>query len=104
LPSTTAPAWRALDNGRRASGNCHDDFAAHLGRHVLGLQQILDGDRQPVDHGQRTPRFPASSTRVGGGPRTGLIAYDEGFDRRFARGDGFKAAFQIRARRIGTVA
>jgi hypothetical protein len=65
LPRMTAPAWRSAWTRRcRAWGSApRIGGAAHLGRHVLGLEQVLDADGHAVDRGERRAAGRPSSAR-----------------------------------------
>jgi hypothetical protein len=77
--------------------------AAVFGRHVVGLDQILDADWHSID-GTKRPACPiASAGFVGGLPSPLEIEEFEGHHRRFERLDAFDAALEIGARRIRAV-
>ena len=105
LARITAPAWRsAQTRGIVALGEVSlHRRAAHLGGHVLGLEQVLDGDRHAVDQRQRLAGLPALGAGVGGGAGAGLVHRGEGLHHRLARGDGLEAALEIGARAVVAV-
>jgi hypothetical protein len=78
-------------------------LAAHLGGHVLRLEQVLDRDRHAVDQRQRLAGLPALGAGVGGGAGAGLVQRGEGLHHRLARGDGLEAALEIGARAVVAV-
>ena len=74
---------------------------AVFGRHVGGLDDVLDADRHAVDVRARPARPPARGRLVGSSARTLEVEIDEGADLGLERGDIGKAAFEEVARRVG---
>ena len=79
-------------------------LAAHLGRHVLGFEQVLDADRHAVDGRQRAPGLPSRRARIGGGARARLVERRKRLHDRLALGNRLQAALEIGARAIGALA
>ena len=77
---------------------------AVFGRHVGGLDQVLDPDRQPVDRRQRRARPVARARRVRRLPRAVEIDMGPGHDLVLARLDFPDAALEKIARRVRAVA
>ena len=78
-----------------------EQWRAVLGRHVGGLDDVLDADRHAVDLGQRPAFAPAGRGPVGGRARAGEVEIDEGADLGFERREIGKAAFEKIARGVG---
>ena len=90
------------DRGVVASGKiARVGYAAHLGRHVARLEEVLDPHRHAVDWRERPPRPPARAARIRGLPRAGLVHDHESSHRRLALGDRREAAFQVGTGRVG---
>src|SRR5262249_4790197 len=77
--------------------------AAHLGRHILRLEQVLDADGQAVDQRAWVTVPPALRALVGGLARASQVQRRERLDDGFALRDGLEAALQVRARRVRAV-
>ena len=77
---------------------------AVLGRHIDGIDQVLDADRETVDGGQRGTGPVAGGRGVRGLARAFEIEKGPRHDLLLARLDGLDAALEKRARRVGTVA
>jgi hypothetical protein len=71
-----------------------------FGRHVGGLDDVLDAERHAVDRRQRPAVAPACRRAVGGGTCGADIVADERADGGFELLDMRKAAFEKFARRI----
>ena len=80
-----------------------EDGTADLHGHVLGLVDILDSDRHPVEFGERSP----GPVAFGGGVRrlagTVEVKGNERLHRGFARLDGLDTTLQISARRVAPI-
>src|SRR5262249_57425636 len=73
---------------------------AVFGRHVGGLDDVLDADRHAIDLRARSARTPARGRLVGSRARTLEVEIDEGADLGLECGDIGKAAFEEVARRV----
>jgi hypothetical protein len=98
----TAPASRSADTlapsrSERKPANSGEPF---LGRHVGGLDDILDSNRHAVDGRARLARAPACRRLVGRRARAGEVEVDEGADLGLERGEIGEAAFEEIARRV----
>jgi hypothetical protein len=71
-----------------------------FGRHVRGLDDVLDAERHAVDRRERPTVAPAGRRAVGGGASGGDIVADERSDGGFELLDMRKAAFEKLARRV----
>ena len=81
-----------------------EQVTAVLGRHVVGVDQILDADRQTIDRRQWAAVAMACAGFVGRLARALEIEERERHHRRLQRLDALDAALQIGARRIAAVA
>src|SRR6478672_11961487 len=72
---------------------------AWAGRHVGGLDDVLDGDRHAIDRRQRLAGAPAGGRGVGGLGSAVLVHRDEGADAAVELGDALEAFLEIGARR-----
>ena len=93
-----------VDGGRvPARRPALEDRAADLHGHVLGLEDVLDGDRHAVEFGKK-PAVPVAGRRsIGCFPCAIEVEGDERVHVWLARVDGLDAALQIGARRVGPV-
>ena len=78
-----------------------EQFAAELGRHVVGLDQILDPNRHAVDRAERPASFVTCARLVCCVTRALQVEKGECHDCGFERLDARDAAFEISARRVG---
>ena len=72
---------------------------ALAGRHVGGLDDVLDRDRHAVDRRQRLAVAPARRRGVGGSDRAVLVQSDEGADGGIELDDALEGFLEIGARR-----
>ena len=77
-----------------------EQWRAVLGRHVGGLDDVLDADRHAVDLGQRPALAPAGRGPVGGRARACEVEIDEGADPGLERREIGETAFEKIARRV----
>ena len=106
LPTRTAPPSRKRADAGRVGHRlmAFEQLAAELGRHVVGLDQVLDADRHAVDHAQRLAGLVSRAGFVGGLARPIQIEKGERHHRGIERLDAFDAALEIGARRVRAVA
>src|SRR5262249_56461649 len=86
---------------RGAGAEAGERRGAVFGRHVGGLDDVLDADGHAIDLRARPARPPARARLVGGRARTLEVEIDEGADLGLEQGDIGKAALEEVARRIG---
>ena len=81
-----------------------EQFAAELGRHVIGLHQVFDADRHAVDGAQRLTGLVSDTGFVGGLARPVEIEKGERHYGGLERLDSLDTALEISARRVCTAA
>ena len=94
LPMMMAPASRSACTLAESRRDCCalEQRRALAGRHVGGLDDVLDRDRHAVDRRQRLAGAPARGRGVGGLARAVLVDHDEGADAGIELGDQLEAS------------
>ena len=81
-----------------------EQLAAELGRHVVGLDQVLDADWHAIDHAERPAGLVSRAGFICGLARPAQIKEGERHHLGLKRLDAFDAALEIGPRRIRAVA
>jgi len=102
LPTITAPASRSATTLAPVAlgAAAGEERRALAGRHVDGLDDVLDADRHAVELRDRLARAPARGRLVGAGARAIDIEMHEGTDLGLVRPEIGEAALEEVARRI----
>src|SRR5262252_7593350 len=96
-------AQRRYARGVALRAPAREERRAVLGRHVGGLDDVLDAERHTVDRRARLALAPPLGGLVGGCTRALKIEMNERANLRFERGEIGKAAFEEIAGSIGTI-
>jgi hypothetical protein len=101
LPRITVQASRSDTGGIAAGAPADRQRRALFGRHIGGLDDVLDRDWHTVDWRQRPPGTPPLGGKVRGSARRADVVADERPDRRLELLETRETAFEQVARRVG---